>query len=107
MQTLRDIQGGPLSQPDAEAALARWWSSAVHPRSAEYLAYVSALELDNCRFAAEFHRGSSAAQKRHLRDRLAAWSEDLMPFVSGPGSRSSDAGAPPTLEGATRARLAP
>lgn len=84
MRTLRDIAVRRLPPVDAQAALAGWWSSAMHSRAPDYQAYVNALEADNCRFLSEFHRGSSAQQKQHLQDRLSGWSEDLKPFVISP-----------------------
>ena len=84
MRTLRDIEARQLPPPAAQDALAGWWASAVHPRAPDYQAYVSALESDNCRFLSEFHRGSSAAQKQHLQDRLSGWAEDLRPFTVAP-----------------------
>lgn len=66
---------------ETRRSLQRWWTRAVKPASEEERVYEQALETDNCRFAARFHAGASAAQRRHLKERITGWRADLAAFL--------------------------
>lgn len=83
LQTLRDVQGSAPQAVQARLGVleVRW----LNPPSG-YAAYQQRLNAYNCEVASRLHNSTSQAQRRHARERLTGWEEDLRVLAAAPPS---------------------
>ena len=80
LQTLAALGAGGAARADRDTARAALQALALrwlHPPPGPYRNYQQQLAAYNCEFVARLHNTTTPAQRRHARDRLRTWEEDV------------------------------
>lgn len=70
--------------PQRLAALRQAVQALLQPADAQAAALQARWQVRGCATSARLHAGTSAAQRQHLRERLAGWEEDLRALAAAP-----------------------
>jgi hypothetical protein len=81
VDTLRQINRSELSPEQRQQSLQAWLERLSHPPGTDNQAHLEELVRYQCSFAADLHNRTSAEQRRHARQVLLGWAQDLRGFV--------------------------
>ena len=84
---------GAAAQAQAQAAVRMLAERALRSPRPDYRAYQERLTQENCALAAAMHNATSPAQRRHARDKLKSWEEDVRLIAAGANGDNGN-GAP-------------
>jgi hypothetical protein len=76
----------PEAERQARAAVRLLIERAQRSPRPEYRAYQERLVLDNCALASAMHATTTPAQRRHARDKLKGWEEDMRLLAQAPAA---------------------
>lgn len=86
LQTLRRLAGGAVQGAAAQSEIRAWLQRIDRSPRETYRLQAERLVQHNCRFAAELHNGTSAAQRQLASKRLKGWAADLRALAADAGT---------------------